>query len=169
MADSPFFKFTFCGCETCCGCVLSHHLSSTWRACYSLFWLVANGVRCIFKLISGYPAFLCPIGKILFSPVCKCVCGLKFWVSKRIPVQTLSRMSWSMHSLRYVNFKEHIIWRFSWKEGGRGYLLGVTFSEKGPRSEGLLILGVCLFHWDLMCWKKFSSIPSAFMIDIFGM
>ena len=122
VADSPFFKFTTCGCETCCGCVLSHHLSSTWRACYSLFWLVANGVRCIFKLISGYPAFLCPIGKILFSPVCKCVCGLKFWVSKSIPIHTFSRTCWSMHRLRYVNFNEHIIWRFSWKEGGRGYL-----------------------------------------------
>ena len=35
------------------GVVFCHHLSSTWRACYNYFWLVASCVRSIFKLQIG--------------------------------------------------------------------------------------------------------------------
>ena len=136
-------KFTICGCETCCRCVSSQHLSSTWRACYNLFWLVENGVRCIFELISGYPVLLCPIGKILFSPMHSCVCGLKFWVSKCSPFILFYKCVGPCICLRYVDVNEHIILKILLKRGRARITLGVYCKSrrKRPQSEGLLILG----------------------------
>ena len=131
------------------GGVSVHHLSSTWRACYKLFFIGWKSGRCSFKLSTGYPVLLLSNRKnTFFSDMLMRMWTHMFWVSKS---STSLRKFWSMRVLKYVKLRQHNFAEI---------LLKKRVCEDKSRSvypdddaSGLETCGsskFCLFHWVLM-------------------
>ena len=85
------------------GGVSGHHMSSTWRACYKLFFIGWKSVRCSFKLSTGYPVLLLSNRKnTFFSDMLMRMWTHVFWVSKS---SASLRKFWSMRVLKYVKLR----------------------------------------------------------------
>ena len=100
------------------GGVSGHHLSSTWRACYKLFFIGWKSIRCSFKLNTGYPVlFLSNRKNTFFSDML-----MRMW-TQMFECQNLLRhcvsfgpcVCWNM-----LSYASIICWSSLIKEGRRG-------------------------------------------------
>ena len=100
------------------GGVSGHHLSSTWRACYKLFFIGWKSVRCSIQLNTGYPVLLLSNRKNTFFSALLMRMRIQMFECQNL--FTSMRKFWSICMLKYVKLRQHTLLKFSKKEGRRG-------------------------------------------------
>ena len=124
-------QWTTCGCESSMlvVCQVTICLQLEELATIHFGWLkivdvaVSNWTRAV-------PFFFYPIGEILFFPMCWCVCGSRCLSVKN--TSTSVHKCWSIHILKYVKVRQHIIFEVLLKRGRARINLGVLSRRVMP-------------------------------------
>ena len=93
------------------GGVSGHHMSSTWRACYKLFFIGWKKLRCSFKLHTGYPVHLLSNRKNTFFSALLMRMRIQMFECQNL--FTSMRKFWSIRMLKHVKLRQHNLLKFS--------------------------------------------------------